>query len=353
MKESKALIDQTLRGERPARTPVFDIICNTAVLEHFAQEQFDGVDDEHTVLAAIGRMIDGSRWLPTPGTPGDTYVDWMGTVMLKDRWTTWVKQHALPTLEDWPAWIERTCAAFESLAPPAATERSAERARQEAFNARLNGTTFLHCTACSALEVALYGTHCGLENFSYLWFDQRDLMLRWFAAIERRELRAIELAADAATAPFVMLFSDIACKGRLLFGREMLGEIGFFDNIARLCAAVHAHGLKAVFHSDGYIMEIVPDLIAAGVDGLNPIEKAAGMDIYEVRKRWPELIIVGGMDVTHLLRTATPAEVRRETRRIIAEVGAEGRLLIGSTTELEENVPLQNYLAFHTVVMQR
>ncbi len=99
------------------------------------------------------------------------------------------------------------------------------------------------------------------------------------------------------------------------------------------------------------MMDVIADLIAAGVDGLNPIEKAAGMDVFAVRKRWPELIIVGGLDVTHLLRSGTPEDVRRETRRIIGEVGAEGRLLIGSTTELEENVPLANYLAFHEAVM--
>ena len=94
------------------------------------------------------------------------------------------------------------------------------------------------------------------------------------------------------------------------------------------------------------------DLIAAGIDGLNPIESAAGMDLYALRRRYPELILVGGLDVTHLLPTGTPEDVRVETRRMIRETGAEGRLLIGSSTELEDNVPLANYLAFHDEVMR-
>jgi hypothetical protein len=57
------------------------------------------------------------------------------------------------------------------------------------------------------------------------------------------------------------------------------------------------------------------------------------------------------VDVTHLLVSGSPDDVRKETRRIIDEVGAEGRLLIGSSTELGNDVPLANYLAFHDEVM--
>jgi uroporphyrinogen decarboxylase len=70
------------------------------------------------------------------------------------------------------------------------------------------------------------------------------------------------------------------------------------------------------------------------------------MDPYAIRRRHPRLAIVGGMDVSRLLPFGTPEEVRRETRRMIREVGAEGRLLIGSSTEVGNDVPLANYLAF-------
>jgi len=75
------------------------------------------------------------------------------------------------------------------------------------------------------------------------------------------------------------------------------------------------------------------------------------MDVYEIRRRHPDLILVGGVDVTGLLRTGAPAEIRAETGRMIAEVGAGGRLLIGSSTEVGNDIPLENYLAFHDVVV--
>jgi uroporphyrinogen decarboxylase len=149
-----------------------------------------------------------------------------------------------------------------------------------------------------------------------------------------------------------MIYSDIAYKQRLMFGKTTFRQFGFFDDVARICAACHDAGLVVIFHSDGYFMDIVDDLIAAGIDGLNPIEKAAGMDVYELRRRYPETILVGGLDVTHLLVEGSPDDVRAETRRMIDETGADGRLLIGSSTELEDNVPLANYLAFHDEVMK-
>ena len=53
-----------------------------------------------------------------------------------------------------------------------------------------------------------------------------------------------------------------------------------------------------------------------------------------------------------LLPFGTPEDVRAETRRIIDEVEAEGRLLIGSSTELGDDVPLANYLALHDEAMR-
>ena len=53
-----------------------------------------------------------------------------------------------------------------------------------------------------------------------------------------------------------------------------------------------------------------------------------------------------------LFRSGTPAEVRAETRRLIERTGAEGRLLIGSSTEIGNDVPLDNYRAFHDEAME-
>jgi hypothetical protein len=351
MKNSKKLIDDACRGVRPERTPIFDLLANDAVLEHFGEHSLDGSADEETVLRAMSCALDGSRVIFLPDTEGRTWTDEVGNIHVAARWTSWIKDHALTDEAQWKVWVEEHIEHLEAESFPDVSERAKVAADQREFDAKLNGTVYIHCTPCTAIFEALFIYHCGLEIFSYLWVDYPELILRWLRAIERTNLINIELNAHAENCGLAMVYSDIAYRQRMMFSKQMLNQLGFFDDVAQICEACHAKGLQVIFHSDGYVMDVMDDLIAAGIDGLNPIEKAAGMDIYELRRRYPELILVGGVDVTHLLVSGSPDDVRKETRRIINEVGAEGRLLIGSSTELGNDVPLPNYLAFHDEVL--
>ncbi|MHB1457508.1 MAG: uroporphyrinogen decarboxylase family protein [Armatimonadota bacterium] len=350
MFNSTKLIQDSCSGIRKERTPIFDLLLNDAVIEHFSRMRLDGTDDYKTSMTAVKNALDGTRIIATPSAEM-TWIDAVGNIRKSARWTSWIQTHAINDTESWKRWIISNIAEIESGNPPTDSDRKAAYDSQLAFNSNLEDTLFIHCTPSTAINTALFG-YCGLEHFSYLWADDRDLILRWMRALEHGTYNYIDAYAHKDNCSIAMIYSDVAYKQRLMFSKEMMHELGFFDDVTRICADCHAKGLQVIFHSDGYVMDILPDLVAAGIDGLNPIEKAAGMDIYEIRRKYPELVLVGGVDVTHLLPFGTPDEVRKETRRIIDETGSEGRLLIGSSTEMENNVPLENYLAFHDEVMR-
>jgi uroporphyrinogen decarboxylase len=228
-----------------------------------------------------------------------------------------------------------------------------ERLRQAALNDRLGGTMFIHCTPGTALNTIMFGYRCGLDALPILWADHPDLARRLLRAVEADSLRQIAFTACRETSPLAMIYSDVAYHDRLMFSPAQMRAMGFFDDVAGICDGCHRAGLQVIFHSDGNVMEIMDDLLACGIDGLNPLEKAAGMDVYAIRRRWPSLILVGGMDVSRLMPFGTPAEIRAETRKMIREVGAEGGLLIGSSTEIGNDIPLANYLAFRDEAMKR
>ena len=346
MRDSIRLVEQACEGIRPERTPIFDLLLNDAVIEHFAGQPFDGAHDEEISIRAVSRGLDGSRHIAIPYVEGSTWVDEQGNQHVAARWTEWIQVHALTSEEQWVAWIKGNIEALESQPAPGDVERNEARCKQQILNERLEGTAYIHCTPSTAINDMLFGRKVGLQWFSYLWADEHDLMLRWFRAIEQEQRRYIEQAAHHETSNLAMIYSDVAFKQHPMFSPSTFRDFGFFDDVASICEACHNHGLKVIFHSDGDIMSLVDDLVAAGIDGLNPLEKAAGMDVYALRRRYPELIFVGGVDVTHLLREGSPGDIRKETRRMINELGSEGRLLIGSSTEVSEHVPLANYLAF-------
>ncbi len=352
MNGSIALIEQSCRGVRPSRAPIFDIFQNDAVIEHYSGRRLDGTDDAAIMAAAAGQALDGTRHIAPPYPKGSTWTDETGNVYETARWTSWVKVHALTSPEQWKAWLPGHVEKLEARPFPTAAERETERARQRRLDDSLNGSLFIHCTPSAAINTLLFGYRCGLDVFPYLWMDERELVLRWMRALVKDNLRVIERTAHKDTGRLAMIYSDVAYHGKLMFSPSMMREMGFFDDVAAICELCHRKGLTVIFHSDGYIMEILDDLIAAGIDGLNPLEKAAGMDIYEIRKKHPRLILVGGVDVSHLLPFGRTEDVIKETRRIISRTGAEGRLLIGSSTEIGNDVPLANYLAFHDEVMK-
>ena len=123
----------------------------------------------------------------------------------------------------------------------------------------------------------------------------------------------------------------------------------FFPRLATVLNAYHSRGIKVLFHSDGNLNSILDDLVEAGIDGLNPIEVVAGMDVGEIHRRYPGLFLCGGIDVSNLLPYGKPAEVRDAVCRALDAAG--GRIMIGSSTELSDNVPLENYLALRDAVL--
>ena len=73
------------------------------------------------------------------------------------------------------------------------------------------------------------------------------------------------------------------------------------------------------------------------------------MDVGEIHRRYPHLFMAGGIDVSQLLPFGSSTEVRDAVRRAID--AAEGRLMVGSSTELNNDVPLENDLALRDAVL--
>ncbi len=110
-------------------------------------------------------------------------------------------------------------------------------------------------------------------------------------------------------------------------------------------------GIKTIFHSDGYVMPIIDDMIEAGIDGLNPIEPIAGMDIGYLKRQYGEkLVLVGNVDCSQVLPLGTREEVIEATKSCIREASPGGGHFIGSSSEIVPATPIENILAFYETV---
>lgn len=149
---------------------------------------------------------------------------------------------------------------------------------------------------------------------------------------------------DHSLSPVVLVYSDIAFKTSTLFSPAFLRK-EFFPRMKRVVDAWHEHGVKCIFHSDGNLMGVLDDLVATGVDGLNPLEPLAGMDLKTVRERYPDLILMGNIDCSELLPRGTVAEVEAAVRKAIDDVAGSGGYILSSSSELHPGCKTENCIA--------
>ncbi|MGB9607569.1 MAG: uroporphyrinogen decarboxylase family protein, partial [bacterium] len=115
---------------------------------------------------------------------------------------------------------------------------------------------------------------------------------------------------------------------------------------------VHKANLPVFIHSCGDVKELFPELIEIGVNVFNPFQPEV-MDIYEMKRRYGnDLTFYGGISVQRLLPFGTPEEVKRETKRILKELGKGGGYIASPSHAIPKDVPLENILALIETLRQ-
>lgn len=331
-------VEASLNLQPVDRVPVYDLPRNDAVIEHYAGEPLTIEDGLRVVCKAISNCLDLTRSIIKPSEPqivdnGD------GWVHKRERWTSWIVKRPFETPEQAVDWMEQDLKARNAL-QPGVVEREQFREYFLNLQALCGDTVIMH--DCTGVGIdALYHT-IGWDNFACILADRPELISAWLESYTNYMVRRIHIIADYKLSPVALTYGDIACKNTTLFSPAWLRR-EFMPLLKRLNDAWHEHGIKCMFHSDGYLMDVLPDLIETEIDGLNPIEVCAGMSVKEVKDLYGDKIfIAGGIDVSQLLPFGSPDEVRAACEDAIRDTGGIG-FLMGTTTELHNLVPLENY----------
>jgi uroporphyrinogen decarboxylase len=112
---------------------------------------------------------------------------------------------------------------------------------------------------------------------------------------------------------------------------------------------------KVMLHSCGAIRPLIPDLVEAGIEILDPVQPlAAGMSASELHAQFGgRLAFHGGIDVQQLLPRGTPEEVRAETARVIADFdGIHGGTIVAPAHTVQADTPPQNIVAMTEAVRE-
>jgi uroporphyrinogen decarboxylase len=183
----------------------------------------------------------------------------------------------------------------------------------------------------------------GFETFSMAIFEEPDLVERLNNTLGDLVVSMFQYFAESDAVDVLWYSDDIAYADGLMVSPSTLHRY-FFPWIKKIGDLAKSHRKPLIYHSDGMLFPVIPDIVASGVDALHPIEPKA-MHLEEVKKRFgDQLCLIGNVDVD-LLARGTPAEVREVVRRNIEVAGKNGGYIVGSGNSIPEYVDFNNYLA--------
>ena len=191
---------------------------------------------------------------------------------------------------------------------------------------------------------------CGYDDFLMRLAGDTDFVHAFFDRILRIQLAVIS-QYYSAIGPYIDQTTsgdDFGMQTGPLISPESFRTLvapSFRERIARtrqLANCPYWH------HSCGSIFALLDDIIACGVDIINPLQTSAcDMEPARLKAAFGDrLVFWGGVDVQEFLPTATPDEVRREIRTLIDVLGRSGGYVMAPAHNMQDDVPPENIAAW-------
>ena len=180
----------------------------------------------------------------------------------------------------------------------------------------------------------------GIETHLYAFYDEPELLHNICSFIleiyEKWLIRVIDLTKPDV----VYIMEDLSGKNGPMISGDTFDEfVGSYYR--RLSPLMKAYGAGNIFvDTDGDFAQIIPNFMAAGVEGFLPMDVNAGMDIVKVRRDFPKLRFIGGFN--KLCIAEGREAIDREFERILPVIRSGG-YIPGPDHQVAPSTSLDNY----------
>ena len=198
--------------------------------------------------------------------------------------------------------------------------------------------------SCTVWEISWYLR--GMENLmADMMSDDPIATLLLDRVTDAAVLRAKSYAKNGVDV--LLLGDDVGMQHTLMMSEAFYCE-WLKPRLARIISAAKAENpsILIFYHSCGFITPLIPHLIEAGIDVLNPVQPEC-MDFREIHDLFGDRISFHGTIGTQsTMPHGSPEDVRREVFRNLTIAGEHGGLFVAPTHMLEPDVPVENLIAY-------
>ncbi len=141
---------------------------------------------------------------------------------------------------------------------------------------------------------------------------------------------------------------DLGSQESLLYSPAHIHEF-ILPRMKRMMDLAHEAGAYVLTHSDGAIRAIIPDLIAIGMDALDPVQwRCPGMEREGLKRDFgDQLVFHGGMDNQQTLPFGSVEDVRQEVIENLRILGEGGGYILGPCHNIQAVGPPDNIVAMY------
>jgi uroporphyrinogen decarboxylase len=191
---------------------------------------------------------------------------------------------------------------------------------------------------------------CGYDDFMMKMAADKDFVRAFFDKVLAIQLVIIE-AYYGVLGPYLHLTTsgdDFGTQRSSFVSPAMFADLIAPYFTARIERTKQLMNGYYWHHSCGAVACLLPQIIACGVDILNPVQtSAAGMEPEQLKSACGDkLVFWGAVDVQQLLPHATTTEVRQKVKRLIEVLGKDGGYVVAPAHEMQDDIPPENIVAW-------
>lgn len=182
----------------------------------------------------------------------------------------------------------------------------------------------------------------GVENASMAFYDQPELMEAILDFTDTFILDTIDKAlAEIPNIDFAFFRENITSNTGSMISPRVIQE-HVLPHYRHVTDAVRQRGIDLIFmESDGNCDQLLPLWMEAGINGLYPLEVAAGQDPVRIREAFPNLRLIGGIDKRELAKGH--AEIDQEIVAKVPHLVKSGGWIPSLDHSVPPEVSLANY----------
>jgi len=323
------------------RVPLFDFLFQKPLYTELIGRTPEAYNARDAMDLTVALGLDGV-WMPY-GCYSGWSPETLSENVYKDQWGTTFEKSEFAWPIDAPiAYPLKSRADLDGYAPP---DPSTEGRLDEIHTAvALN-------KALGNRAVAVLGGVTGPFTTCWLLMGYDTICLNLYddpRFVERVAQMAVDFALGAvprmarAGVDAVILADDYGCSvGGFL--RPTQFKAIFKPALKQISDCIKAHDLPLFFHSCGCIKDYLDDLVELGMDALHPLQRTAGMDLAEVKRKYGDRVcLVGNIDSSRTLPYGSREDVEREVLEALRIAAPGYGYILASDHSLHDGISVEN-----------